>query len=58
MRLIEAAAGGVVALVVAVIVVARLDLDVDRLVVAAVAFLLVFVAVLARPEHRSAGHRW
>lgn len=58
MRLIEAGAGGVAAAVVLVIVVARLDLDVDRLVVAAVAFLLVFVAVLARPEHRSASGRW
>ncbi len=50
MRVVEAAAGGVVAALVLVLVVSRLDVAADLVVVGAVGFLVAFLAVLLRSD--------
>jgi hypothetical protein len=50
MRVVEALAAGVIVAVVVVLLANRLDVPADRVVVAAVGFLVPFLAVLLRSD--------
>jgi hypothetical protein len=50
MRVVEAAAGGLVTTIVAVLVAARFELGGDLVVVGAIGFLAAFLAVLMRSD--------
>lgn len=52
MRVIEAAAGGVVATVVVVLVASRIAIGMDLVIVGAVAFLIGFLMVLLRSDRQ------
>ena len=52
MRVVEAAIGGVITAAATVVIVNRLAIPTDRVTLAAVIFLLMFVVVLLRPGSR------
>jgi sugar phosphate permease len=59
MRVLESAAGGVVATVVAVLVMSRMHIHADLAICGAVAFLVGFLMVMLRPDRQyvERGHK-
>ena len=56
MRVVEAAAGGVVATVVVVLVASRIGIGVDLVIAGAVAFLVGFLMVMLRSDRQYVDH--
>ena len=52
MRVLESAAGGVVATVVVALVASRMPIGADLVIVGAVAFLVGFLMVMLRPDRQ------